>query len=154
MAKANNMCSSSSSSSSSISSGCSSSGVRKRSFFIQDLLEIGSDKASSKLIPASMTIAEDDENEVNVTSRSRSGSRSRSRSGSPCSSVASENSSSCSNNLSKKSRKSRTAFSDYQLNSLERSFEKHKYLSVQDRVELAARLNLTDTQVDRIFSYF
>ncbi len=33
------------------------------------------------------------------------------------------------------------------MNSLEKSFEKHKYLSVQDRIELAARLNLTDTQV-------
>ena len=47
----------------------------------------------------------------------------------------------------KKNRKSRTAFSDYQLNSLEKSFEKHKYLSVQDRIELASKLNLTDTQV-------
>jgi BarH-like protein len=44
-------------------------------------------------------------------------------------------------------RKSRTAFTDFQLNSLEESFEKHKYLSVQDRMELAERLNLTDTQV-------
>ena len=47
----------------------------------------------------------------------------------------------------KKTRKSRTAFSDFQLNSLEESFDKHKYLSVQDRMELATRLNLTDTQV-------
>lgn len=65
--------------------------------------------------------------------KSRSRSRSRSSSGSSC-------------NL-KKNRKSRTAFSDYQLNYLEKSFEKHKYLSVQDRIELASRLKLTDTQV-------
>ncbi|XP_071802721.1 barH-like 2 homeobox protein [Asterias amurensis] len=48
---------------------------------------------------------------------------------------------------SKKPRKARTAFTDHQLNSLERSFERQKYLSVQDRMELAASLNLTDTQV-------
>ena len=49
--------------------------------------------------------------------------------------------------LQRKQRKARTAFSDYQLQTLERSFEKQKYLSVQDRQELAAKLNLTDTQV-------
>ena len=67
---------------------------------------------------------------------------------SPCSSRSRSrsNSSSSSYNL-RKHRKSRTAFSDHQLNSLEKSFEKHKYLSVQDRIELANRLNLTDTQV-------
>ncbi|NP_001082021.1 BarH like homeobox 2 S homeolog [Xenopus laevis] len=48
---------------------------------------------------------------------------------------------------SKKPRKARTAFSDNQLNQLERSFERQKYLSVQDRMDLAAALNLTDTQV-------
>ncbi|XP_060574608.1 barH-like 1 homeobox protein [Ruditapes philippinarum] len=48
---------------------------------------------------------------------------------------------------SKKSRKARTAFTDHQLNSLEKSFERQKYLSVQDRMELAAKLNLSDTQV-------
>ncbi|XP_042579987.1 barH-like 1 homeobox protein [Cyprinus carpio] len=47
----------------------------------------------------------------------------------------------------KKPRKARTAFSDHQLAQLERSFERQKYLSVQDRMELAASLNLTDTQV-------
>ena len=47
----------------------------------------------------------------------------------------------------RKQRKARTAFTDYQLQTLERSFEKQKYLSVQDRQELAAKLNLTDTQV-------
>jgi len=76
----------------------------------------------------------------NRSSRSRkSESRSQSRS-------ISRSSSSSSCNL-KKNRKSRTAFSDYQLNSLEKSFEKHKYLSVQDRIELASKLNLSDTQV-------
>ena len=49
--------------------------------------------------------------------------------------------------LQRKQRKARTAFTDYQLQTLERSFEKQKYLSVQDRQELAAKLNLTDTQV-------
>ena len=76
--------------------------------------------------------------------RSRSTSRSsnsRSRSRSPSSS---ESTSTCD---MKKNRKSRTAFNDFQLNSLERSFETNKYLSVQDRIELASRLNLTDTQV-------
>merc|ERR1719510_1331346 len=49
--------------------------------------------------------------------------------------------------LSKKQRKARTAFSDGQLQTLETSFERQKYLSVQDRMELAAKLGLTDTQV-------
>uniref|UniRef100_A0A915I909 Homeobox domain-containing protein n=1 Tax=Romanomermis culicivorax TaxID=13658 RepID=A0A915I909_ROMCU len=48
---------------------------------------------------------------------------------------------------SKKARKARTAFTDLQLQTLEKSFERQKYLSVQDRMELAAKLNLTDTQV-------
>ncbi|XP_029999396.1 barH-like homeobox 1a [Sphaeramia orbicularis] len=47
----------------------------------------------------------------------------------------------------KKPRKARTAFSDVQLSKLERNFQKHKYLSVQDRMELAAELDLSDTQV-------
>ncbi|KAK7505133.1 hypothetical protein BaRGS_00003703 [Batillaria attramentaria] len=48
---------------------------------------------------------------------------------------------------SKKPRKARTAFSEQQLRCLERSFDRQKYLSVQDRLELAAKLGLTDTQV-------
>ncbi|XP_003699912.1 uncharacterized protein LOC100883050 [Megachile rotundata] len=48
---------------------------------------------------------------------------------------------------SKKQRKARTAFTDNQLQTLEKSFERQKYLSVQDRMELAAKLHLTDTQV-------
>ncbi|CAH8586560.1 unnamed protein product [Dicrocoelium dendriticum] len=47
----------------------------------------------------------------------------------------------------KKLRKARTAFSDAQLNELEKMFDHQKYLSVQDRIELADRLHLTDTQV-------
>lgn len=47
----------------------------------------------------------------------------------------------------RKQRKARTAFSDHQLKELEASFEAKKYLTVQDRVELAARLKLSDTQV-------
>jgi hypothetical protein len=82
--------------------------------------------------------------QCNVENTSRS-SRSCSRSKSPRSrSRSNSSSSSC---TLKKNRKSRTAFTDHQLNSLEKSFEKHKYLSVQDRIELAVRLNLTDTQV-------
>lgn len=52
-----------------------------------------------------------------------------------------------SSSFSKKQRKARTAFSDNQLGTLETNFERQKYLSVQDRMELAAKLNLTDTQV-------
>ncbi|CAF2586192.1 unnamed protein product [Rotaria sp. Silwood2] len=47
----------------------------------------------------------------------------------------------------KKQRKPRTAFTDAQLNTLEKSFERQKYLSVQERLELANRLRLSDTQV-------
>lgn len=47
----------------------------------------------------------------------------------------------------RKQRKARTAFSDHQLKELEHSFETKKYLTVQDRVELAAKLKLSDTQV-------
>ncbi|XP_023246215.1 homeobox protein B-H2-like [Copidosoma floridanum] len=56
-------------------------------------------------------------------------------------------SSSLSSSQSKKQRKARTAFTDHQLQTLEKSFERQKYLSVQDRMELAAKLQLTDTQV-------
>ncbi|KAK4314224.1 hypothetical protein Pmani_014467 [Petrolisthes manimaculis] len=53
----------------------------------------------------------------------------------------------CGFKSNKKQRKARTAFTDHQLQTLEKSFERQKYLSVQDRMELAAKLNLTDTQV-------
>jgi len=52
-----------------------------------------------------------------------------------------------SSSKTKKTRKARTAFTDHQLNTLEQSFERQKYLSVQDRMELASKLNLSDTQV-------
>ena len=51
------------------------------------------------------------------------------------------------NSKAKKPRKARTAFTDHQLQELERSFERQKYLSVQDRMDLAASLSLSDTQV-------
>lgn len=47
----------------------------------------------------------------------------------------------------KKARKARTIFSEKQLQELESMFEVHKYLSVQDRMELAKRMKLSDTQV-------
>ncbi|XP_062620568.1 homeobox protein ceh-30-like [Saccostrea cucullata] len=47
----------------------------------------------------------------------------------------------------KKQRKARTAFTDQQLHSLEKHFSRQKYLSVQDRMELATKLGLSDTQV-------
>lgn len=47
----------------------------------------------------------------------------------------------------KKPRKARTAFSDLQLKALERQFDRQKYLTVQDRTDLAQRLGLSDTQV-------
>ncbi len=47
----------------------------------------------------------------------------------------------------KKPRKARTIFTDKQLQALEDSFDRQKYLSVQDRMELANRLQLSDTQV-------
>jgi len=48
---------------------------------------------------------------------------------------------------SDKPRKARTAFSDLQLEALERQFDRLKYLTVQDRTDLAQRLGLSDTQV-------
>lgn len=47
----------------------------------------------------------------------------------------------------KKPRKARTAFSDLQLKALELQFDRQKYLTVQDRTDLAQRLGLSDTQV-------
>ena len=47
----------------------------------------------------------------------------------------------------RRTRKARTAFSDQQLNVLEHSFNRQKYLSVPERHHLATQLHLTDTQV-------
>ncbi|XP_076817210.1 uncharacterized protein LOC143462804 isoform X1 [Clavelina lepadiformis] len=47
----------------------------------------------------------------------------------------------------KKTRKARTAFTDEQLRQLEKSFAGKQYLSVQERMDLALKLNLSDTQV-------
>ncbi|CAK5106215.1 unnamed protein product [Meloidogyne enterolobii] len=47
----------------------------------------------------------------------------------------------------KKARKARTIFTDKQLQELETMFEHKRYLSVTDRMELARRMNLSDTQV-------
>ena len=47
----------------------------------------------------------------------------------------------------KKPRKPRTAFTDLQLRTLEKMFERKKYLSVQERLEVASRLGLSDIQV-------
>ena len=49
--------------------------------------------------------------------------------------------------VSRKSRRRRTAFSAAQLQSLERQFGHHKYLSVSDRAEIAQRLRLSETQI-------
>jgi hypothetical protein len=44
-------------------------------------------------------------------------------------------------------RKARTVFSDQQLQGLEKRFECQRYLSTPERIELAAALNLSETQV-------
>merc|ERR1712029_410717 len=51
----------------------------------------------------------------------------------------------------RRQRKARTAFSDSQLQLLETTFEQHKYLSVEERGNLAKRLGLSDTQVKTWF---
>ncbi|XP_018653595.1 putative brian-specific homeobox protein [Schistosoma mansoni] len=48
-------------------------------------------------------------------------------------------------------RKARTVFSDQQLNGLEHRFETQHYLSTPERIELANRLNLSETQVKTWF---
>ncbi|CAH8600072.1 unnamed protein product [Heterobilharzia americana] len=48
-------------------------------------------------------------------------------------------------------RKARTVFSDYQLTGLEHRFETQHYLSTPERIELANRLNLSETQVKTWF---
>ena len=51
----------------------------------------------------------------------------------------------------RRQRKARTAFSDSQLQLLENTFQKHKYLSLEERTGLASRLGLTHTQVKTWF---
>ncbi|XP_054157697.1 barH-like 2 homeobox protein [Oppia nitens] len=50
-------------------------------------------------------------------------------------------------NRQKKARRRRTAFTQIQLNYLERKFRLQKYLSVSDRGQVALTLNLTETQI-------
>ena len=51
----------------------------------------------------------------------------------------------------KKKRKLRTVFTEKQLEGLETKFVEKKYLSVPDRMELASRLELSETQVKTWF---
>ncbi len=44
-------------------------------------------------------------------------------------------------------RKARTVFSDHQLQGLEKRFDGQRYLSTPERLELAAALSLSETQV-------
>lgn len=50
-------------------------------------------------------------------------------------------------NKSKKGRRSRTVFTELQLMGLEKRFEKQKYLSTPDRIDLAESLGLSQLQV-------
>ena len=52
----------------------------------------------------------------------------------------------------RKPKRIRTAFSPSQLLKLEHAFEKNHYVVGQERKELAAKLNLTETQVRYIFN--
>ena len=51
----------------------------------------------------------------------------------------------------KRKRKLRTVFTEKQLEGLETKFTEKKYLSVPDRMELASRLELSETQVKTWF---
>jgi len=55
------------------------------------------------------------------------------------------------NSRIKRKRKLRTVFTEKQLEGLETKFAEKKYLSVPDRMELAARLELSETQVKTWF---
>ncbi|KHJ48687.1 homeobox domain protein [Trichuris suis] len=48
-------------------------------------------------------------------------------------------------------RKARTVFSDHQLQGLEKRFDCQRYLSTPERIELAAALSLSETQVKTWF---
>jgi hypothetical protein len=49
--------------------------------------------------------------------------------------------------MSKKKKKARTTFSGRQIFELEKQFEAKKYLSSNERAEIASLLNVTETQV-------
>lgn len=65
----------------------------------------------------------------------------------PCSMVDGHSMNSGPNSKSYRRRKARTVFSDQQLQGLEKRFECQRYLSTPERIELAAALNLSETQV-------
>ncbi|CAG9531387.1 unnamed protein product [Cercopithifilaria johnstoni] len=100
------------------------------SFRISDILDSNEDKANTSGENELSSLGEDE----------RSGSTESHRSG--CS-PHSHSSIGC----GKKARKARTIFTDKQLQELEATFDKQKYLSVQDRMDLAQRMGLSDTQV-------
>ena len=54
---------------------------------------------------------------------------------------------------SSRRRKARTVFSDGQLEGLETRFEGQRYLSTPERIELAQRLSLSETQVCFFLNY-
>ena len=86
----------------------------------------------------------DAEDDIDQSDETTHGKPSNHSSSSSATSYCNGGSSSC---VGKKHRKARTAFTDEQLTQLEENFERHKYLSVQDRLDLAASLQLSDTQV-------
>jgi BarH-like homeobox protein len=49
--------------------------------------------------------------------------------------------------LRMKCRRNRTVFTEYHLTSLEKNFDRQKYLSTKDRAQLASRLGLSQIQV-------
>ncbi|KAK6112175.1 Homeobox domain family protein [Brugia pahangi] len=100
------------------------------SFRISDILDSNDEKANTSGENELSSLGEDE----------RSGSTESHRSG--CS-PHSHSSIGC----GKKARKARTIFTDKQLQELEATFDKQKYLSVQDRMDLAQRMGLSDTQV-------
>lgn len=66
---------------------------------------------------------------------------------SPCPSTDTENESSKSGGSSGKRKKARTTFTGKQIYEMERKFEIKKYLSSNERTEMARILNVTETQV-------
>uniref|UniRef100_A0AAF5RXG2 Homeobox domain-containing protein n=2 Tax=Wuchereria bancrofti TaxID=6293 RepID=A0AAF5RXG2_WUCBA len=108
----------------------SSNSSGNSSFRISDILDSNDEKANTSGENELSSLGEDE----------RSGSTESHRSGY---SPHSHSSIGC----GKKARKARTIFTDKQLQELEATFDKQKYLSVQDRMDLAQRMGLSDTQV-------